>query len=768
MAAWLTSFFRRVWSIRKRLLWRVVPGAALCGAVVWWGVPWLFPLPDSLGKFSPPGTVLLYRNGDMLACLPGEHYYRGAKVSLGEIPQEFIEATLAAEDKRFFEHGGLDFIALARALRSNARASRIVSGASTISQQLIKIASPRSARNLKVKFREFFCARRLEMTYDKSFILEEYFNRLDYGNSRMGPLAAARFYFDLPLRDLSLAQTALLVSLPQSPSRLNPLRHPERALKRRNWVLDRLAFEFGYSAERIERARREPLECREGGEAFASAAPHLAMSLWRRDGRGTVRTTLEPSLQETALRSVKSQLELLKDKDVRQAAVLVVDNATGDILAWVGSGNRRDPKGGLLDAVSLPRSAGSTLKPFVYALAFEKGSWPGEILPDVLVSYRTGAGLEAPKNFDHVYDGPVSVRSALARSRNIPAMKSLERNGGAARLLPLLNRLGFSSLDGNASGYGLGLAIGNAEIRLMDLVRAYAVMARGGTAVDLSCLAERERPVGDGERLLSRDVCFVLADMMSDIPARAGAFDENGPLNLPFPCAVKTGTSSDFRDNWCIGFTPAVTVGVWVGNFDFERMRNVSGVSGAGPIFREVMTAAHAMRPSGAFEPPPGVVRVVVDKRNGLRPGALNVPKDFLREEWAFRDKVPRLASPADYDAEGRALLPSAYGEWLRSESNTFRDMYALASPGGEAPVILNPPAGSLFLIDPELPGQGRTLALKSSLGDRAVWSCETLRILTDGEEPRLELAPGEHRLRVHDRAAPGRACERLLKVKSL
>lgn len=686
-----------------------------------------------------------------MALLPGEGFYLGENRPLADIPAELVDATLAAEDKRFRSHGGMDFLALGRALFSNVRSGRVVSGASTISQQLVKISSSRVPRTLPVKIREFFQARRLEMLWSKEDILSAYFERLDYGSKRVGPAAAARFYFSKPLEELSLAEYALLAGIPQAPSRLNPLRRMERVQKRRDWILRRMMTELGYPGDRIERALKEEPMC-SVDRSREQAAPHLMSRFLRSKREGVVKTTLDADLQKKVHAIVVRELSRLRVQEAGQAAVLVMDNETGDILTWVGSGNREDPRGGQLDGVLIPRSAGSTLKPFVYAMGFRAGSWAGEIVPDVPTLYRNTNGADAPRNFNNRYRGPLSVREALACSQNIPAMRMLERAGGVDSFLNFLRHWGFSSIKKGQTEYGLGLAIGNAEVRLLELVEAYGTLARGGERIPAR-LEYGEDGAGEREVLISREIAFVLADILSDETARVASFGQESPLNLPFRCAVKTGTSSDFRDNWCVGFTREVTVGVWVGNFDFRKMKGVSGISGAGPIFHEVMKAAHENRKATFPQPPEGVVNVSVDGRNGrvVETGNVTIPDKYVRREWAFRENFPQSAVPSDYDGRGRALLDGRYAEWYASEDNQLKESYALTTElwNNETPRILVPASGSVLVLDPEMPDSGRFIYLKSNLPSGAKWSSSTLRIFYRNSSPVAELVPGDHTLKV-------------------
>lgn len=732
--------------------WCLTGGLCLFfGASIWWGIPWFFPLPESLSGYVSPGATVLDRHGVVMARLPGDGYYLGESRPLADIPQDFIKATLVAEDKRFFSHGGLDILSFFRALKSNISSGKVVSGASTISQQLIKISSPRGGRTFPVKIREFFQARHLEMVWDKEEILSAYFERLDYGNLRVGPVAAARFYFSKSLEQLSLAEAALLSGLPQAPSRLNPLRNPERARKRRDWILQRLQTEEDYSEDRISRALTEKLEC-VPYQSKENEASHVMSRLLAKKVGGVVKTTLDAALQKEIRGIVQNELALLKEQEAGQAAVLVMDNATGEILAWVGSAHRADPRGGQLDGVLIPRSAGSTLKPFVYALGFRAGSWAGEIIPDIPTFYRSPNGADAPGNFNNRFRGPLSVREALACSQNIPVMRMLERVGGENAFTEFLRNFGFVSFQKPRGEYGLGLAIGNAEITLFELVQAYGSLAHEGKRLNAHIEPGAER-TDSSEYLLSSEISFVLADILSDQTARATAFGWESSLNLPFKCAVKTGTSSDFRDNWCVGFTKEITIGVWVGNFDFRRMKGVSGLSGAGPIFHATMLAAHRSLPPTFPTPPEGVVSVSVDSRTGhqISDSDLKEPSQYIGREWAFLSTPPPVATSSDYDEQGRALLDPRYAEWYKGEDNTLEELYALEKGETirENPRILEPVNGATLVLDPEIPGEGRILRLKSNLPESAVWSSPTLKILMDKGYPAVELVPGTHLIKV-------------------
>ncbi|WP_338684522.1 penicillin-binding protein 1C [Haloferula helveola] len=716
---------------RKRL---IVPAAlGVAGLVGWFGVPWLAPLPESLAE-SEASPVLLDRHGEALHHLTLPDFTRRAPVSLKEVPDDLIACTLAAEDKRFHSHGGIDLLATARAAKDWMTTGHAVSGASTITQQLVKLSGPTRERNLCAKIEEAMAARHLEMRWSKDKILEAYLNRLDYGNLRIGPAEAARFYFQKPLDQLSLGECALLAGLPQAPSRLDPTEHPERALGRRNVVLDRLAAAFDYDESRISAARDEPVRLRPlEEERIAPWLPEMVAS--------ETRTTLDGELQRDVEAIVTEELAPLRDSNLRHMAVVVIHNPTGEILALVSSGDWDDPRGGRINGAMSPRSPGSALKPFTYLLAFENGRSPGSIVADIPTRFRTIEGLDTPQNYDRAYRGPVTIREALACSLNVPAMRELNRLGGPEPLYRLLDELGLTTLGEDSSDLGLGLTIGNAPVRLIELTNAYAALARGGESFAPSLFPRSDPP--ETKRMFDKASAFLIADILADPAARAPAFGRRGPLELPFPCAAKTGTSTDYRDNWCLGFTGEFTVGVWAGNFDNSPMKGLSGVAGAGPVFQRTMRRLHRDVAPSWLERPDGLVKVRIDPRSGRQVGR-KAARSVI--EWARSDAEPPPAGPEDYDERGRLFLDASYGEWLASDENRRRSEFApMPAMPAESPLrVLAPRDGVTYVLDPELPNGGR-LHLATNLPGLVSWRCDTLDLQPGTPEPVAALRPGRH-----------------------
>ena len=737
----------------KRRLVRYIITACIVAVAVWFLAPFCASLPSGLLENPEGSPIAVDRHGTPIAHFTLPDSSRSTPVTTDALPPDLIACTLAAEDKRFLQHGGVDLLATGRAARDFLSKRRVVSGASTITQQLIKISSPPANRGATTKIREALAARRLEQSWSKSQILTAYLNRLDYGNLRIGAAEAARFYFQKPLADLSLAECALLAGLPQAPSRLNPLRHPQRATTRRNLVLQRLAASRKADPSRITTALAEPLHLRPLHET--QTAPWLAAPTPSPDIsylKYKIYTTLDLPLQRDIEAIVHEETANLKAANLRHAAVVVIHNPTGEILALVSSSAWDDPRGGQLNGALVPRSPGSALKPFTYLLAMERmRRIPSSILADIPSPFRTPQGLDLPQNYDRTYRGPVTLRHALACSLNLPALRELNALGGPGPLHDILTNLGLTTLGDDPSAHGLGLTIGNAPVRLLELTNAYATLARNGHHLP-PVLFPAQPQLPSSTLPFSENSFYLIADILSDPAARASAFPPGGPLDLPFRCAVKTGTSSDFRDNWCLGYTPDFTVGVWAGNFENQPMKGISGVAGAGPIFHRAMLRLHRNHPPTWFTRPKNLREITIDSRNGklITPDPAN---PHSRNDLAPHDQIPPTAIAADYDATGKSLLDPTFTAWFTSPHNLRRHELALdPAPALLAPLtIISPADNTTLLLDPEIPSGSDKLRPVTNLPGTARWTSPTLRIEPATPEPVIHLTPGTHTLTATD-----------------
>lgn len=707
--------------------------------------------PPAVERSHFVSTAILDRNGLVISEPLSSRGSRGAWLSADALPANVLRATLAAEDRRFFSHPGVDVVAVARAAWENVRHGKVVEGGSTITQQVAKLLLAAPDRSFGTKVREAIAAMRLEHRYSKREILALYLNLAPYGNQINGIARASHRYFGVGPDELTIAQAAFLASLPQRPGAFNPLRDAGRAASRQRWVLSKMSLR----KEELQEAKRERLRF-DRGEA-SLIAPHFVERVRAQQGGGgqVVRTTLDSALQREVAGIVNAQRASLLAHGAHAVAVAVLDNATGEWLAWEGSGDyfggdrpgrKGEGFGGAIDGVSALRQPGSTLKPFTYAVAFEQGYTPATVLADVPSHFATAEEGVAytPRNYDGQYRGPMRVRSALAGSENVPAVAMLSKIG-APSLLRLLRNAGFVDLDKTADYYGLGLTLGDPEVRLEQLVAAYSMLARGGVFVE-----PRMTPgIRKERRLLSARSAFWITDILSDNAAREFIFGSGGNLEFPFPVAVKTGTSSAYRDNWTVGYTRDVTVGVWVGNFDRQELRNSSGVTGAGPIFHDVMLTAVKRARGGLpvgesapiLEPPPDLERAPICAVSGLRPST-SCPATTT--EW-----VPKSAPVAFcswHRAGGAVDWPSEYRAWAQVTTRQAKSQQSPVRVQEARLRVTNPPNGATYLIDPTLRMPYQTLRLRAAATAPVRWQINGAPV---GNE--WPLRPGRHTITATD-----------------
>jgi penicillin-binding protein 1C len=569
---------------------------------------------------------ILDRNGILLQevrCRDG----RSEPVTLQNISPHFIHAIIAAEDRRFYEHSGVDWQAVSRAAASNIFTHRKRSGASTITLQLAKMLEP-GPRTFTKKLDEVRLAYRIEAGMKKSEILEQYISRLPFGNQLYGVESASRVYFRKPASDLSLAQAAFLAAIPNAPSLLNPYVNYDLVKARQGFILQRLTVLGHISVEDLTLALEEGIELQE--PLRPRLAPHFIQRIMPDIPPRTtrIRTTLDARLQKAVEQQAKEVLDELKGRIVTNAAVLVLNNHTGEILAYAGSADFDNvAHEGQNDGVQALRQPGSALKPFIYGLALEKGMTPATLLEDLEVHFATPVGDFSPQNYSKQFHGPVRLREALANSLNVPAVRVTSELGPEA-VLERLREFGFESLTADAEHYGVGLALGDGEVTLYELTRAYMVLARNGAVISIKELLTTEaRRRGKGKKQRSNinistpESIYLVTDILKDPYARSTEFGVDSVLRMPFPCAVKTGTSRNYRDNWALGYTKDYTVGVWVGNFNGVPMQQVAGVTGAGPLFRRVMLLLYDKKSPSDFVRPKELVEVEICALSGMKKG---------------------------------------------------------------------------------------------------------------------------------------------------
>jgi penicillin-binding protein 1C len=727
-----------------------------------------------VAKLKPLRDAVTYtdRGGNVLGTVLGSDAAHAVSVPLGSISPRFLDAILAAEDARFWRHGAIDVPALLRAARDVAIFGEARSGGSTIEMQLARLLHPSSFDTLRMtgfdtlgmtgtirgKLLQIAVAQRIAIVSSKPAILEAYVNRVPMGGNLYGVEAAARTYFGEPASDLDLAQASLLAAIPNDPARLAPDIDWRALRSRQQFILRRMVKLGKATPAQANRAFAETLAVRRHDAGITDAAHALFFLYGHAGNSGTrVQTTLDRSLQRFVQAQTRAVIAALQNYHVTDGAALVADNRTGEILAYVGSPDYfSDEVLGRNDGVQALRQPGSSLKPFTYELALERGTIHSTtILADVPAAYAIRNGtLYQPADYSGRFSGPVRVRYALANSLNAPAVQVLSRLGVAA-LLVRLHELGFAHLDRPASYYGLGLTLGSGEVSLWELVQAYAAIARRGDFVPLHVLpgAAPSRWIGETPQW------ELIADMLSDSHARAKSFGVGSVLQMPFPAAVKTGTSSDFRDTWTVGFTRDYTVGVWVGNFDGMPMQGVSGVTGAGPLWNRIMLHLYERNQEPErFPAPRGFVRTPICATTGHAPPHRADLCTAVVQEWVLPRELAAVKRPV-------AQLGERYDSWIA--------LHPEQSPASLR--IVFPHQGDLFvrnLTGSALQRREQQLALRAVNDGHAIrWSVDGAPLAPDANGNafwplrlgtwRIEATDGARRDRVTIRVIPAPVSDR-------
>jgi penicillin-binding protein 1C len=590
--------------------------------------------------------VLLDRKGEILQEMRSDAQARRLDwIDLENISPALRSAMLFAEDKRFYGHHGVDWFSLAGALVSGLRSPGL-RGASTVTMQLAarleEDLRPRShRRTLLEKVAQIRTARRLEETWSKNEIFEAYLNLITFRGELQGISAASEGLFRKAPQGLNESESLLLASLVRSPNS-DPARVVDRALllnESLGWHLDRTAL-----AAEVRSTLSQPYWIR----PKASLAPHIALRLMRaEDGPGSRSTvsTLDAGLQRFATEILRRHILAVRPQNVRDGAVLVVENRSGEVLVYIGNPGEFS-SARFVDGIQARRQAGSTLKPFVYGLAFDQHLLtPASIIDDSPLEVPVEGGTYRPRNYDQLFHGQVTARIALASSLNVPAVKTLNLVGTSS-VIDLLSRLGLRQLRG-ADFYGPSLALGAADVTLWDMVNAYRTLANGGlmTPLRISPAEPEQAPI----RVLSEGPAFLISEILSDRESRSETFSLENPLSTRFWTAVKTGTSKDMRDNWCIGYSERYTVGVWVGNFSGEAMWNVTGMTGAAPVWIEIMNRLHDKVSSLPPQAPTGVLARLTD-----------VPSAGVhRREWFLEGTETSVVSAIAGQADAKISYPA-------------------------------------------------------------------------------------------------------------
>lgn len=587
-------------------------GTAVCFVALFSWQSYLFvkrlPSPENIGKLNfPTSTHIQDRNGELLYEIYNDQ--NRTPITLDDVPEHMKEATIAIEDKDFYDHNGVSlFNGIVRALRDTYLTGEL-QGGSTITQQLVKTALLTPERTIERKIKEMILAVWTENLYTKDEILEMYLNQVPYGGANYGIEEAANTYFDKSVAELTVAESAFLAGLPQAPSLYSPYLNPRLATQRRNDVLRRMYEEQFITEEELQNALRMRLVVRP--PEIDIQAPHFVFYTKQKleeeygasrveEGGLRVTTTLDLEVQNETEKILQEEIEKISHMNVSNGAVLITKPQTGEILAMVGSVDFYQQPFGSFNVTTALRQPGSSIKPIMYSLALENGYTAATLVDDSPTVFDIpGSQPYRPVNYDGKFRGKVPIRAALANSYNIPAVKVLETLG-VQRFIYHAEKMGITTWS-DRSRYGLSLTLGGGEVRMTDLAEAFGVFASEGELINLTGVQSVETLYGDTitysqpqpRQVMNPGITYIMSDMLSDNKAREQAFGPNSLLEIPgHRVAVKTGTTNDLKDNWTVGYTPDYLVAVWVGNNDSTPMNQnlVSGVTGAAPIWNRVMT----------------------------------------------------------------------------------------------------------------------------------------------------------------------------------
>lgn len=727
--------------------------------------------------------LLLDRHGRYLGEVPGTNGDLGYWPLPAALPDKIVVATLETEDRHFYDHPGVYWRSILRAVLQNVRNLRVISGGSTLPMQVARLQHPAS-RSLWAKAREAAEALLLVREHGHDQLLRQYLTLAPYGNRSHGVVRASRLYFDKPIEDLSWLQASFLAALPQQPGRMSPWTPDgkRRALTRAHRILyalhgrgvitdDELKQAFGSELGLVKAPHRDP------------AAMHAVLELSRRAPKGELisTATLDLDIQRLTAKALQDNLAGLAWAQAGDTAGVVVEPSSGEVLAYVGSQDYFDQEArGAIDYLQVKRSPGSALKPFIYALALQRqGHTAASELPDVPTEFPSlNGGAFVPENITHTFLGPMLFREALGNSRNIPALRLLSEVG-VDPVLDLLEKGGVTNISHTPDSYGLSLATGALDVTPLELATLYSSLANRGETRPLRYFKDDSKPTGT--QLLAPDAAQMITQILSDNDARRPGFPRGNPLEFDYAVAVKTGTSQGYRDAWSAGFSDRLLAVVWIGNHDTRRMNQVAGALGAAPALHRILDSAMPLREpwraaAVSFAPPatwvareicpisgklagprcpshrtewfsPGTepaeecgahAMVALDIRNGLRAGPA-CPKNVTVTR-------PMLA------------LSDEYTEWaLRNRIDLAPTQESPLCPTGEpkdaAIAIREPRTKARYLFDPDTPREYSTVRLSATVTpatEEIVWLVDGLPAATVGwpHEARISLSPGRHVIR--------------------
>jgi penicillin-binding protein 1C len=678
----------------------------------------LLPIPDSLTPSSSDIEKLriLDRNNVPLTVTYQNRWNVHDTVPLYEIPEFIRKAFIVSEDKRFYSHHGVDWQARLHALWQNGKSMSQVRGASTITEQVIRMWHPR-VRSIWSRWLEGIEASRLEKRFSKSEIFEFYLNQVPFASQRRGVSQAARFYFDRDLDTLSRKEILALAIMVRSPARFD-IHKTQAGIENAMVRLASLIEKQGYiDKQESPKILAEKIQIKDS-EFAVDAQPFIDFLYRTRVSslspvKGQINTTIDASVQSMVKTILDNRIKDLSRSGIDNGAVIILDNRTHEVLAWVNSGKRsEDTPGSWIDAASTPRQPGSTLKPFAYALALEKGWTAATLIDDSPLVEPVGAGLHSYHNYSRVHYGLLTLRNALGNSLNVPAVRALQFVG-VENFLSCLHQLGMTSLQQSPDFYGDGMVLGNGEITLHELAQAYATLANKGVYYPFKVLLNEETAANDVHKVFSPEAASLISNILSDPGARRLEFGSGGLLSFPVQTAVKTGTSSDYRDAWSIGYNNNYTVGVWMGNLNRDPMDGITGSKGPAMVLRSIFAE--------------------LNRNQETRPLFLS----------------PRLIK-ADVKlsvGDGDKGISASYSEWFLPGTEPKKPIAAQVEERTIS--LVQPSPGLQLAMDPRIPDDKECFPFKLSwlpVGASVCWFVDNeLKATTSGDSYLWPVAKGAH-----------------------
>ncbi|MDH7552208.1 MAG: transglycosylase domain-containing protein [Spirochaetota bacterium] len=710
----------------------------------------IFPYKDGYLTANNKSPITIYdRHGLVLMEITDGKKGLSQSVKIQEVPSEFIDLLLFSEDRNFYDHWGISLKGIARALYQNLQVMHIVSGGSTITQQLVK-SKKEIVRNTAVsKLAEIIEAIRLECHFSKKEILQTYINEVYMGNNIYGFEKAAQVYFDKHLYQCDLLEQAFLISLVKAPEWYNPYKNPETIVKRARMLLDKASRNVikltplqqeAYRNKKIYLQYDENTIC---APLFCLYALSKARELFPGKDITKIYTTLDAALYKDLLAVVRNSLSTLKDKNALHAAIVMIDNKTMEIMAMIGSVDFFDYGKGQVDATLVKKQVASTMKPFAYALALDKGIFhTSSILPDVYTQFYSKVGNYIPKNFSQSYHGPIRLAKALGCSYNIPAVYVINTVG----MVPFYNfirSIGFDSINRSPSFYGLGIVLGNAEVTLLELANAYTIFPREGIFEHANCIRKivdrggKEYVVTSdkGIRVLQPSTCYLINHILSEYKYKVEAFGLHSAIHFPFPFAAKTGTSKDFKDNFVAGYNKNITCAVWVGNLYNETLDNLPAVSGAGIVLKNILL--HLWNSGFPFAKFTFPTKEVHEVRICMLSGLPATPFCPQTEYELYAHAVPK--GVCTWHSSGKTTVPAEYVRWAAEKHYSVLKDSAVR--------IIFPKNGATFKIDKTVRKSLQAIPLQAAGTKKEIQWFVDGHFIGKGNEIVWQLQQGNHRI---------------------